>query len=286
MKLVTYNIQYGIGRDGKYDLDRIAAAVDGADIIALQEVTRNFPRNNGVDMVADLCALLPDYFAVFAPGMDIDFGIMDKGKPVNGKRLQFGNMVLSRWQIASTRNLLLPRTRTYTMGNFQRAALETLIISPSGPLRFYSVHLDHINHDERIMQVRHLKERVLAYPLEGGGITGAVEYGFPEPPCPEEFVLMGDFNFRPGRAEYIEMTGAPDSVFGHRIVAHNPVDAARLADDGPEETTSWFDPADPSRRARLDYCFVSAGLAPRVKKEWIDDAAEGSDHMPVWVEMD
>lgn len=286
MKLVTYNVQYGIGRDGKYDLGRVAASLEGADVIALQEVTRNFFRNEGADMVAGLAQLLPDYFHVYGAGMDIDFGLVENGRPVNGRRLQFGNMVLSRWPIASTRNLLLPRTRTWDKGNFQRSAVEALIVAPTGPLRVYSVHLDHVNHDERLMQIRHLKERVLAYPLEGGGITGAVEYGFPEPPCPEDFVLMGDFNLRPGREEYIEMTGGPDSVFGHRIVAQNPVDAARLANGSAENTISWFDPAEPSRRARLDYCFVSAGLASRVKREWIDSDAEGSDHLPVWVEID
>ena len=40
MKLVTYNIQYGVGKDWKSDLGRIAQAVDGADVIALQEVVR------------------------------------------------------------------------------------------------------------------------------------------------------------------------------------------------------------------------------------------------------
>ncbi len=40
MKLVTYNIQYGVGKDSKCDLGRIAQAVDGADVIALQEVAR------------------------------------------------------------------------------------------------------------------------------------------------------------------------------------------------------------------------------------------------------
>ena len=54
MKLVTYNIQYGIGLDGQYDLGRIADAVRGADVIALQEVTRNNPQNGGRDMVAEI----------------------------------------------------------------------------------------------------------------------------------------------------------------------------------------------------------------------------------------
>ena len=52
MRLVTYNIQYGIGLDGRFDLGRIADAVRGADLIALQEVSRNNPSNGGVDMVA------------------------------------------------------------------------------------------------------------------------------------------------------------------------------------------------------------------------------------------
>lgn len=38
MKFVTFNIQYGFGADGRYDLSRAARVVAGADIIALQEV--------------------------------------------------------------------------------------------------------------------------------------------------------------------------------------------------------------------------------------------------------
>ncbi len=40
MKLVTYNIRYSLGRDERFDLPRIARAVEGADIVALQEVER------------------------------------------------------------------------------------------------------------------------------------------------------------------------------------------------------------------------------------------------------
>jgi endonuclease/exonuclease/phosphatase family metal-dependent hydrolase len=74
MKCVTYNIQYGIGLDGKYDLGRIIDAVRGADIIALQEVTRGNPRNAGADMVAGICAALPDYFPVIGQNFEANFG--------------------------------------------------------------------------------------------------------------------------------------------------------------------------------------------------------------------
>ena len=40
MKFVSYNIQYGTGKDGRIDLSRIAAEVGDADVIALQEVDR------------------------------------------------------------------------------------------------------------------------------------------------------------------------------------------------------------------------------------------------------
>ena len=37
MKFASYNIQYGFGLDGIYDLGRIAESLEGADVIALQE---------------------------------------------------------------------------------------------------------------------------------------------------------------------------------------------------------------------------------------------------------
>ncbi len=45
MKAVTYNIQYSRGKDGHFDLERIAGEVEGTDVIALQEVERHRPRS-------------------------------------------------------------------------------------------------------------------------------------------------------------------------------------------------------------------------------------------------
>ncbi|GLS30356.1 Metal-dependent hydrolase, endonuclease/exonuclease/phosphatase family [Mesorhizobium albiziae] len=285
MKLVSYNIQYGIGRDGRFDLERIAASLAGADIIALQEVTRNFSRNEGADVVAGITALLPDYFHVFGPAMDVDFGGRDgDGRPAN-KRLNFGNMVLSRWPIVGSRNLLLPRSRRFNRGNLQRSALEALIVTPDEALRVYSVHLDHVNVEERLQQIGYLKQRAFGYPLEGGAFSGGVEFGFPEPPCPEGFVLMGDFNMVQGSPEYVAMTGSVDDVEGRQIVAHHPVDAFTLGEPLPAGSVSWVDDGRPERNRLIDYAFLHASLAGRVGKTWIDSDAHGSDHLPVWLEM-
>jgi exonuclease III len=39
----------------------------------------------------------------------------------------------------------------------------------------------------------------------------------------------------------------------------------------------------PNANTRIDHCFVSASLADHVKEVWVDEAATGSDHWPVWV---
>ena len=46
MLLVTYNIQYGTGKDGAVDLSRISSEVVSADVIAMQEVDRFWSRSN------------------------------------------------------------------------------------------------------------------------------------------------------------------------------------------------------------------------------------------------
>lgn len=60
MRVATFNVHHGEGRDGRLDLDRLAAAIAGfeADLIALQELDRNQPRSGDVDQPALLSELL------------------------------------------------------------------------------------------------------------------------------------------------------------------------------------------------------------------------------------
>jgi endonuclease/exonuclease/phosphatase family metal-dependent hydrolase len=286
MRLVTYNIQYGIGLDGRYDVERIASAVRGADVIALQEVCRNNPNNGGRDMVAEMAEALPEYFSVYGSNFEANIGShIAKGRAVTST-FQLGNMVLSRTPIHLSRNLLLPRSRSIEALNFQRGALEALIETPLGFVRFYSTHLDHRSPVERISQIRFLRERLLNYPLEGGGLSGLAEVGLPEPPCPEDFVVMGDFNMLAGSPEYSEIAGLPDHEVGMPLSAGLAVDAAQYL--GVDDLTTRVDPKHPDdagRHKRIDYVFTSASLAGSLKRLWVDRQAVGSDHLPVWVEL-
>ncbi|TIR17153.1 MAG: EEP domain-containing protein [Mesorhizobium sp.] len=286
MKIVSYNIQYGIGLDGKYDLGRIADAVRGADVIALQEVTRNNPRNGGRDMVAEISEALPDYFAAYGSNFEVNIGSrLENGRAISTS-FQLGNMVLSTTPIHLSRNLLLPRSRSLETMNFQRGALEALIETPLGFIRFYSTHLDHRSPVERQGQIRFLRQRLLNYALEGGGLSGIPEIGLPDLPYPEAFIVMGDFNMLPGSPEYVELAGRPDHEFGMPLTADLAVDVAqRLA---VADLVTWVDPERPDDKSRhkcIDYIFTSASLARSLKRLWSDRDAVGSDHLPLWAEL-
>jgi endonuclease/exonuclease/phosphatase family metal-dependent hydrolase len=286
MKFVSFNIQYGLGLDGVYDLERIAEAVRGADIVAFQEVTINFPKNSHIEMPAAFAELMPDYFHAFGAGTDTDAGseIVD-GKAVMRRR-QFGNMILSRYPILSTRNLLLPRTRTYDYLNLQRSALEALVDTPSGPIRVYSVHLDHRSPGERIDQIAFLKDRATLYGIEGGAVSGGTEFHFLDAPHPDDFVIMGDFNMLPESPEYVAMTGVKDHFHGRTPRFNHPLDALDfLGKRGPDAFT-WEEPGRPDVRQYLDYCFASGSLCHRLKDGWVDEACIASDHKPVWLEIE
>ncbi|MEX2693978.1 endonuclease/exonuclease/phosphatase family protein [Rhizobium mongolense] len=285
MKFASYNIQYGFGLDGIYDLGRIADNLDGADIIALQEVTRGFSRNDFSDMAADLAAFFPNHFWVYGPACDLHVDAGDEGFPPRGTRFQFGNMILSRWPILSARTLLLPRSRTVSKINLQRGASEAVIDTPEGAFRVYSVHLDHVSPDERIRQLAYLNERINAFPFEGGCVTGASEFEIADLPLPEDYVILGDFNMVPESPEYCSFAGTRDGYYGRVPRIGTPVDALAALEGYAPASYSWVDPKNHGKRMHLDYCFVSCGLHGRLKSAHVDTASVGSDHFPVWVEI-
>jgi endonuclease/exonuclease/phosphatase family metal-dependent hydrolase len=100
------------------------------------------------------------------------------------------------------------------------------------------------------------------------------------PPMPAEAVLMGDFNFEYDAPEYERIVGPATTQFGRLNRLTGFVDAWVAAGHREDEGSTI------GTGARIDYCFVSSALAPRVHAARIDDTATGSDHQPLWVEMD
>ena len=78
--------------------------------------------------------------------------------------------------------------------------IETVIRADAGPLRFCSVHFDHIGPQTRLPQVHHAMDLLLNASHRGSAWGGKIAgdwYEIPPPPVPERTIVMGDFNFTP-----------------------------------------------------------------------------------------
>jgi endonuclease/exonuclease/phosphatase family metal-dependent hydrolase len=307
MKVVTYNIRFGIGRDQKYDLGRIADEVQGADIIAMQEVERFWRRTAMNDQPQLLGELLKGYYWAYCPAFDTDASIKNESGEVLNRRRQFGTMLLSRWPILSTRDLVLPQLATVNLISMSTGALEAVIDTPDGPLRVYSLHLSSISPNERLLQIDALLEMNEMIERCGAVMMG-VGAGTPDNqleaehienmdwsngedplPVPLNTLFMGDFNCTDESREYTRFLGEMDPIYGRGMHPRSLVDSWSVAAETTGEAFTWWpDPPDrlPGHPLRVDHCFVNSELAPKVKRCWVDTDATGSDHKPYWVEFD
>jgi endonuclease/exonuclease/phosphatase family metal-dependent hydrolase len=283
MKCISYNIQYGLGSDGRFDLARIAGEIAAGDVIALQEVDRYWKRSGNLDGPVVLSEHLPDHYWVFGANLDMDASFRREGRIMH-RRKQFGTMILSRWPILSSRNFPLPKWGDRQHHSIQQGLLEAVIETPEfGPVRFYSVHLSHLSEFTRLPQITVIKDILHRAPEEGGAWCG----GHPdpssgwleeeEPPMPESWILMGDMNFAPGSEEYSAMIGGVGLSGQVRLTNRKgPLDAWVLA--GREETSGT---THPNAAGRIDHCFVSGDFAGSVASAVIHTNATGSDHYPL-----
>ncbi|MEM7225037.1 MAG: endonuclease/exonuclease/phosphatase family protein [Pseudomonadota bacterium] len=285
MRVVSYNIQFGRGRDGRNDLARIAEAVRGADLIALQEVERNWPRPCGpeMDQPAALSALLPGYHWVYGPAFDVDASQLLPNGRIDNRRRQHGVMLLAKGPILSFRPFALPRLDYGDQFNMQMGALEAVVAPGDVPLWVYVAHLGYLEEAERLAQIDYLAQEIARAPDQGGAWSGPsspLEASWtldrPAPPMPASAIVLGDFNSQPDSAVYARLTGAMGLV-----------DSRVAAGNSANEGVTYLANADfPSATdKRIDYCFVTTDLAQQVAAAWIDMAADGSDHQPIWVEL-
>jgi endonuclease/exonuclease/phosphatase family metal-dependent hydrolase len=282
MKIVTYNIQFGLGRDGRNDLQRIAGAVAGADIIALQEVERNWKHSGHIDQPEKLAGYLADYYWVYGPYFDVDASRKNPDGTIGNARRQFGNMVLSKTPILSTRLFPLPKSATINQRNMSVGMLETVIRRDGDKaLRIYNTHLSAKSAKDRLTQIKRIRHTIAHAPSEGSAWTGSSpdplwrEDQF-APPMPDEFVLLGDFNHGPDDPEYHHLT-QPNGNEYHLL------DCWTLAGNAPGKGATYIPAPDPQNSDRIDFAFVDHTLKERVSNAWIDSDAQGSDHQPFWI---
>ena len=291
MRIVTYNIQWAKGRDGVVDPGRIARTISSADLIALQEVERNWRDMDHADQVARLSALMPDHHPAFCTAVDFH-------NPRNpAERRQYGLMVLSRWPILSVRSWPLPRAAVRGHVSDPSILMECVIVHPSTPFRLYVTQLNWISPRIRLQQADAIVQIVATALIEGPLINGpdapGSDFGadwmmVPRaevPPMPAPAIMTGDFNMTPASPEYTALCGPVTTWAGRLIEQGLFADALTLA--GLAETEGvTFPGVDGNPDERIDHVLVTPDLAPLVRAGWIDKEADGSDHQPVWAEID
>jgi endonuclease/exonuclease/phosphatase family metal-dependent hydrolase len=284
MKLITWNIQWGCGTDGRVDLERIvrtARAMADFDVLCVQEVADNFPRlrgNDDADQFARLAALLPGHARIQGYGVDV------AGE--GGRRRRFGNAIFSRLAVLSARRHALPWPADAGLKTMPRVAVEATLQASMGPLRIATTHLEYYSDVQRRSQARRLRnlhdEACQRSAMAGAFRNDESNVTFDPTPQTADAILTGDFNFPPENAAYGDIQqplagGGPayrdawTRVRGH--APHTPTFCVheRNHADGPY---------------CCDFVFVSESVAGRVRGIEVDSDTQASDHQPVLLDFD
>lgn len=281
MKLLSWNIQWGRGMDGRVDLARILRTIrhlGDFDVICLQEVAVSFPGlpgSRGEDQVAELSAGLPGYTVLYGAAIDVPDG--------RGGRSRFGNAIFSRLPVGQVWRHLLPWPAEPDLPSMQRVLVEAVVASDVGLLRVLTTHLEYYSQRQRESQIDAIRrlhaeacgmsERPPLTEEEGGT--------FEVFPRPALALLCGDMNFpaaAPERARILAPFPGGEPGFRdawdvlHPGELHAPTVGIHKVDfvDRPE---------------CFDFIFVTEGLAGRLKAHGVDAETGASDHQPVWVEL-
>lgn len=276
MRLLTWNIQWGLGMDGRVDLARIVdhARASDPDVICLQEVSDNMPDlagNDDVDQFAAIASLLPAYRAIVGAGVDI----FDD----SGERRRFGNMVLSRFPVRQVLRHQLPWTGATGL-NMPRMLIEASIAAPFGPVRVMTTHLEYFSGQLRASAVEAIRAAHAAAasreatPREAGGGPYAFK------PGARSAILTGDFNMKPQDPTRLRLL----ETFGDETPGFQDTWTARHG-EAPHPPSFCIADRRYGEPHCADYVLATPDLAGRVTDVFYDIETRFSDHQPLLIEF-
>jgi endonuclease/exonuclease/phosphatase family metal-dependent hydrolase len=281
MKLITWNVQWFCGLDGRIDIGRIvrtAREMADFDVLCLQEVAIDYPGlegNAGFDQVATLRDQLPGFEVCFGAAVD------ELGR--HGKRQRFGNLVASRFPVAQVQHQLLPYPADAGVRSMPRMCTSATLITPLGPIRVMTTHLEFYSKRQRAAQA----EALVALHAQSCGQARhpplADETGAPfqSKVHTASAILCGDFNLETTDPEYGVIQQRQDADTTQLTDAWRLVHGAA----GHSPTFRLHDRRYGPVPIACDFCFVSEDLASRVARIEVNAATRASDHQPVLLEL-
>ena len=270
MRLLSWNVQWCRGVDGRVDPARIAAEarrIADPDVICFQEIAAGFaelPGSAGEDQVEALSRLLPEYAVFFACAVDL---------PGSTARKRFGNLLLSRLPVGRVRRHSLPWPPAPDISSMPRVAVEAVIEAPFGSLRVTTTHLEYYSAEHRAAQIGRL------HSLHAEACSARLEVDdglFQVDALPESAILCGDFNL------------PPEDPLHARLLMFGFDDAWQALHPGtPHPHTFRVHERDEGESPYCcDFVFVTEDLVPRLRSIEVDSANQASDHQPVIVELE
>lgn len=152
LRILCYNIHYGQGNDGVYDLERLAAVIKAVapDLVALQEVdvmVRRSGRVHQAEKLGELTGLAVHY----GPTQHYEGGL-------------YGNAVLTKLPVTRTWIQPLPYTEaTPELVTYPRGFVAVTFEGPGGkPIRFVSTHFQHNVEEDRVAEANAVNEYLAA----------------------------------------------------------------------------------------------------------------------------
>ena len=277
MRLITWNIQWGRGCDGRVDLKRIvdhARALADFDVLNLQEVADNFPAldgNNDANQFAELAALLPGHTAIDGVAIDLPGD--------QRRRRRFGNMIFSRLPVRQVYRHLLPSPVDTSVRNMRRMLLEAVLEAPFGLVRVMTTHLEYYSATQRAAQAEALRGLHAEACVEARNFVelDSSEQTFRSLPRPASAILTADFNFKPDDPLHARL----QQPFDDGAPALRDAWTARWPNVPHPLTLGVHDREQWPAPYTSDFIFLTEDLLPRIAEVKVDHLTQASDHQPV-----
>lgn len=248
LKVLSYNIHYGVGMDAKKDLNRIAELINGLDpdIVGLQEVSDSA-------MVATL-AQKTNMFGVFGASTEEEppnlYQLLDIPVPV--AQLHYGDGILSKYPFEYIGNLSIPSASS---SRYEAMCIDVDITKKGAKeqsIRFITTHFDYL--------------KTIGSTLAREASVEVIEEAFINDTVGVGYILTGDLNATPNSSvlERLEKKGWVQEDFGKELLTIPSVSPTK----------------------QIDYVLVRPKIKWRIIDVRVIEEVQASDHRPILMTLE